>query len=193
MHFIALAATAAAAVLSVVSAATITVKVGENNGLTYDPANVTAAVGDEIAFQFIAKNHTVTQSTFADPCQQMETPMVGIDSGYQAVAANSTQIPQWSFTVNNATAPLWFFCRQTGHCAKGMVFSVNAPATGKTFDAFKAAAMNTATTGGSASGSGGSASASASSPSGSAAPNGAARLVPGALALAAGLAAGLLL
>ncbi|KAJ6461648.1 hypothetical protein DFH09DRAFT_1011607, partial [Mycena vulgaris] len=141
MHFFALA-TAVASVVSAVSAATILVKVGENNGTTFNPTSVTAAVGDQIAFQFIAKNHTVTQSTFGTPCSIMTTPTQGIDSGFQAVPSGAAQIPEWSFTVNNASAPLWFFCAQTGHCAKGMVFAVNPPATGnKTFAAFQAAAM----------------------------------------------------
>ncbi|KAJ6613730.1 hypothetical protein B0H10DRAFT_2221972 [Mycena sp. CBHHK59/15] len=115
MHLITLAATAATAVFSVVSATTITVKVSENNGLTYHPENLT-------------KNHTVTQSTFADPCQQMENhrDRLGLPSHRCK-----------HFSVNHMTTPLWFFCRQTRHCAKGMGFSVNAPATGKTFNVFK--------------------------------------------------------
>ncbi|KAJ7017322.1 Cupredoxin [Mycena alexandri] len=136
---------ALATLVSAVSAANISVKVGDNGTLAFDPPSVTAAQGDTIVFQFLAKNHSVTQSTFAAPCAVMTTPMAGIDSGFQFVAANATQIPQYSFTVNNATSPLWFFCAQTNpvsHCAKGMVFAVNAPTTGaKTFSAFQAAAM----------------------------------------------------
>ncbi|KAJ7134882.1 hypothetical protein C8R44DRAFT_771718 [Mycena epipterygia] len=185
MHFFALA-TAAASVVSAVSAATFTVKVGENNGLTFDPTTVTAAVGDEIAFQFLAKNHSVTQSTFANPCAIMTTPSAGIDSGFQAVSANATQIPQYSFTVNNASSPLWFFCAQTNpvsHCSKGMVFAVNAPTTGKTFSAFQAAAMGNA---------------SAASPSASGTPAGSGALftrasTAGLVAAAAGVVAGLVL
>lgn len=59
----------------------------------------------------------------------------------------------------NTTAPIWMFCGQTGHCGQGMVFSVNAPATGNTFDAYLANAKATAsgatgTTGGSSAASG---------------------------------------
>jgi len=184
MHFFALA-TAAASVLSAVSAATITVSVGANNSTTYSPANVTAAVGDTIAFQFLSGNHTVSQSTFASPCDLMTTPTQGISSGFQAVAAGAQQIPQWSFTVDNATTPLWFYCQHVGHCAKGMVFSVNAPATGKTFDAFQQAAIAT----------GGNTTASAA---GTAASSPSSALITrtssvGVLAVAAGLVAGLLL
>ena len=44
----------------------------------------------------------------------------------------------------NTTAPIWMFCGQTGHCGQGMVFSINAPATGNTFDAYLANAKATA-------------------------------------------------
>ncbi|KAK0464376.1 Cupredoxin [Desarmillaria tabescens] len=134
----------AAAIASIASAANITVKVGENSGLTFDPTSVTAAEGDIVQFQFLAKNHTVTQSTFADPCQKMTTPSEGVDSGFVPVSNASTEVPMWSFTVNNASAPLWFYCAQTGHCAKGMVFAIN-PTANKSFAAFQAAAMASTT------------------------------------------------
>ncbi|KAF9030822.1 hypothetical protein BDZ89DRAFT_646131 [Hymenopellis radicata] len=112
----------AATVLSAafVSAVDHTVVVGD--GLVFNPTSVTAAQGDTITFSFRPKNHTVTQSTFADPCTRMTTPKEGIDSGFAPVAANATSLPQWSITVDNATTPLWFFCAQTQHCQMGMVF-----------------------------------------------------------------------
>ncbi|KAL5533264.1 hypothetical protein ACEPAF_5040 [Sanghuangporus sanghuang] len=131
-------ASALAAISAVSAQTTITVQVGANNGLTYEPSSVNASEGDTIAFQFLAKNHTVTQSTFANPCTAS-----GVDSGFFPVTANATEVPQWSFTVNNASAPLWFFCAQTGHCENGMVFAVN-PTAEKTFEAFQATAMSTA-------------------------------------------------
>jgi len=120
-------------------AETIIVKVGEGGGLTFTPESVIAKENDIIAFQFISKNHSVTQSSFADPCTRLTTPTLGIDSDYQPVAANATMIPQWSFTVVNATAPLWFYCKQGAHCKAGMVFAVN-PNAEKTFEAFKSKA-----------------------------------------------------
>lgn len=64
----------------------------------------------------MAKNHTVTQSTFADPCtiETLANGSTGVDSGFMPVAANATSFPTFSFTIQNASAPLWFFCRQTG-------------------------------------------------------------------------------
>ncbi|KAJ7625319.1 Cupredoxin [Mycena polygramma] len=194
MHFSALASLAA--LVSVAAAADIQVQVGAN-GTTYTPNSVTAAQGDNIVFQFVAGNHSVTQSSFAAPCTYLSPS--GVDSGFQLVAAGATQVPQWSFTVNNASAPLWFFCAQTTHCQKGMVFSVNAPTTGKTFASFQTAAMATtssvpgpgnvtASSSGSASGS-----ASAAGASGSAAPAGSGALMTRAsmVLVGAGVVAGL--
>lgn len=68
-----------------------------------------------VQFQFLDKNHTVTQSTFANPCSNITDAngvVTGVDSGYQAVPAGATQFPVWQITVNNASAPLWFYCRQ---------------------------------------------------------------------------------
>ncbi|CDO76443.1 hypothetical protein BN946_scf184781.g20 [Trametes cinnabarina] len=109
--------TIAAALLPVGAAfaqQTFTVKVGENGTLTYDPPTVNAQNGDTIEFQFLSKNHTVTQSTFAAPCSNITTNGVvtGVDSGFQFVPANATSFPVWSITVNNASTPLWFYCRQ---------------------------------------------------------------------------------
>ncbi|KAL0960724.1 hypothetical protein HGRIS_005749 [Hohenbuehelia grisea] len=129
---LAIAASAACAL-----AAEFTVLVGKDGGLTYEPTSVTAKVGDVIAFRFLSKNHTVTQSTFANPCEKMTTPAQGIDSGFMPVAPGATLFPQWSFTINNASAPLWFYCAQAPHCQRGMVFAIN-PNAEKTFDAFKA-------------------------------------------------------
>jgi len=135
MKFLSLAV--AFASVGLASAATFIVQVGANNGLTYDPPSVNASVGDTVAFQFVAKNHSVTQSTFAAPCTKS-----GVDSGFFPVQANASVIPQWSFTLNNASAPLWFFCAQTGHCGQGMVFAVN-PTAAKSFEAFQTAANAT--------------------------------------------------
>ncbi|KAJ4501360.1 hypothetical protein C8R41DRAFT_201465 [Lentinula lateritia] len=77
--------------------------------LTTRHRSVNATNGDVIQFQFVSKNHTLTQSSFAAPC----TPLAGgVDSGFQAVATNATTFPVWSFTLTNTSAPLWFYCAQ---------------------------------------------------------------------------------
>jgi len=47
--------------------------------LGYSPESITANVGDSVQFVFMQKNHTATQSTFADPCKAMAG---GKDSGF---------------------------------------------------------------------------------------------------------------
>jgi plastocyanin len=130
----------AALSVGVACAETINVMVGMNESLSYTPSEVTAQVGDVIAFTFVSKNHTVTQSSFADPCTNLSA--TGLDSGFQPVPTGATTFMQYSFNVTNTSAPMWFYCRQTGHCAQGMVFAVN-PTAAKSFAAFQAAAEAT--------------------------------------------------
>jgi len=133
------------------------VMVGQS-GLTFTPSEITAAAGDTVTFVFYPKNHTVTQSTFAAPCTKAAN---AIASGFQPVAANATNVPAMTITINDTT-PLWFYCGQTApvsHCGSGMVFAVN-PTADKSFSMFQATAnatltatSNTTTGGSSASGS----------------------------------------
>jgi plastocyanin len=140
-----LAAAAALAPVLFAAAEDHLILVGANGQLAFSPTNITAAAGDTVSFQFQAKNHSVTQSSFVNPCAIQTTPAPGINSGFQFVSNTSTTLPQWSFTVDNASTPLWFFCAQTtpaSHCQAGMVFSVNAnPNSAKSFAIYQQAAM----------------------------------------------------
>jgi plastocyanin len=118
--------------------------VGGNGTLTYDPPSVQAAPRDIISFQFKSKNHTITQSTFADPCRKVEftstTGQIGFDSGFVPVTADASAFPTWNVTVND-TSPVWAYCRQANHCGAGMVFAINAVEGGnRSFAAFQALA-----------------------------------------------------
>lgn len=120
------------------------VTVGENGALTYNPPSIQAQPNDIVSFQFKSKNHTVTQSSFADPCRKLEftstTNQVGFDSSFMAVAADASAFPTYNITVND-TAPIWAYCRQANHCGGGMVFAINAVESGnKSFAAFQALA-----------------------------------------------------
>lgn len=141
---------AAAATANAQTGTTIKVSVGEN-GLTYTPNNITAAVGTAIEFDFFPKNHTVTQSSFADPCHPLNTN--GVFNGFFSGFVPTASSPSGStFTIIvNDTTPIWFYCAQTtgNHCQSGMVGSINAPTTGnKTLAAFEALAKvaNTSST-----------------------------------------------
>ncbi|KAG9225921.1 hypothetical protein CCMSSC00406_0006457 [Pleurotus cornucopiae] len=118
--------------------------VGGPGRLFYEPANITAQVGDTVTFEFRQKNHTVTASSFAQPCsplsQTTTTGEVGFDSGFIPVADNATTFSTWTIRVND-TKPIWAYCRQGNHCTQGMVFSVNAVESGpNNFAAFQAKA-----------------------------------------------------
>jgi plastocyanin len=121
------------------SSATHLIQVGVDGLLAYGPNQLNAAVGDVLRFEFLKLNHTVTRSTFAQPC----TPLVGagaFDTGFTHFNPNNETSSAFfqEFTVDTA-APSWFYCRQiianspATHCSKGMVLGVNP---GDKFDAF---------------------------------------------------------
>ncbi|KAJ7828283.1 hypothetical protein B0H14DRAFT_3873388 [Mycena olivaceomarginata] len=108
------------------------------------PSNITAQPGDTATFQFHQKNHTVTASSFQDPCRALSltstSGQLGFDSGFMAVSPNATDFPTYTIQIND-TQPIWAYCRQAGHCGTGMVFSVNAVESGPNFAAFQAKAI----------------------------------------------------
>src|ERR1700733_4135919 len=69
------------------------------------------------------------------------------------VSANATSCPVWTIQITQTT-PFWFFCAHPGHCAKGMVGSINAnESSNKTYEAFKEKALASASPTSTASGS----------------------------------------
>ncbi|KAK7034074.1 hypothetical protein VNI00_012505 [Paramarasmius palmivorus] len=108
--------------------------VGVDGKLAFGPANISAAIGDTVTFEFRPKNHGVVQSSFSQPCQPLEesTGVVGFNSGLMPVSADATEFPTFRITIND-TAPIWGYCPQTqpmSHCGAGMVFSINAVESG---------------------------------------------------------------
>jgi plastocyanin len=98
--------------------------VGPDGQLVYNPANISAAIGDTVTFEFRPKNHTVTQSSFLKPCEPLvnaTTGAVGFKSGLyvlsdhskmvntdsfirfssQPVDANATTFPQFQIKIND--------------------------------------------------------------------------------------------
>jgi len=138
-----------AAIAGSVAAKNITVTVGAGGNLTYTPAEVQAEVGDVVNFVFTSKNHTVTQSSFANPCKLLvnaTTNVQGFDSGFVPVGniTNEADFPVYSIKVQD-TKPIWAYCKQGTHCSgAGMVMAINAvtdPA-GNTFEKFLANAKS---------------------------------------------------
>jgi hypothetical protein len=79
-----------------------------------------------VQFQFAPANHTVTQSTFDQPCQpiSLHSNVTGVYSGFMAVSASATETPTYTIKINNTT-PMWIYCSQGKHCQAGMNMVIN--------------------------------------------------------------------
>jgi len=116
----------------------IDVAVGGVGQLVFNPPHISANPRDIVRFTFHETNHTVTQSSFASPCSKLSAASIpGFDSGFMPFATGGLTMPQFNLTINDTT-PIWGYCRQTGHCGKGMVFSINSDESGaRNFSAFQ--------------------------------------------------------
>ncbi|KAI8942115.1 hypothetical protein NX059_000209 [Plenodomus lindquistii] len=118
------------------------IAVGTKAGdLVFKPDNVTAAEGDVVHFKFWPKNHSVAQAAFNRPCEPMNN---GFWSGF-VPTSDATAVSNWTFTytVTNASQPIWFYCTQGQHCQAGMVGVINPPQSGaRTLAAFKEASKS---------------------------------------------------
>lgn len=74
--------------------------VGGDAGLVFSPNTLTAMPGDMVEFTFMSKNHTLTQSTFPEPCKKMKD---GVDSGFLPNPDNTiSPPPTYVFQVKDA-------------------------------------------------------------------------------------------
>jgi plastocyanin len=108
------------------SATNFDVTVGKGGQLTFVPETLNALAGDTVTYHFFAKNHSVVQSSFADPCHPLSTG--GFFSGFTPATSQDTEAPTtFQITVND-TKPVWVYCGQTmgNHCQNGMVSAINA-------------------------------------------------------------------
>ncbi|KAL1873584.1 hypothetical protein Daus18300_003951 [Diaporthe australafricana] len=105
--------------------------------LTFTPNSVTANPGDVLQFQFAARNHTVTQSQPASPCQPIEAAaggpgvvgVVGVNSGFIPFDGGASgMVGTFNVPVMNSN-PMFLYCAQAMHCQQGMVMTVNAQPT----------------------------------------------------------------
>lgn len=119
--------------------ATHYVSVGKGGALVYNPPYVNASNGDIVRFTFFAKNHTLTSSEFVSPCTKNGV----FDTGFTHATPSDNMTTSIDFPVNGTSKPQWFYCRQTGHCSKGMVFAIN-PKSPQQFADFRNAALATA-------------------------------------------------
>jgi plastocyanin len=101
------------------------VTVGENTQLKFVPEFLNAQIGDTVTYTFFSKNHSVTQSSFTDPCHPLAG---GFFSGFTPTSSNTVASETtWTITIND-TKPIWAYCGQTNgnHCQSGMVHAINA-------------------------------------------------------------------
>jgi len=118
------------------------VMVGKDGQLAFDPPSMPAPVGSNITFMFMSKNHSIVQSSFADPCNPVAN---GFAAQYFPVAPDETNFPTVTISVTSDKA-IWFYCPQTNpanHCKAGMVGAINPPPD-KTFQQFQAIAKGEA-------------------------------------------------
>ena len=85
--------------------------------LGFSPESITANVGDMVEFVFMQKNHSATQSTFAEPCKAMEG---GKDSGFMPNPDGAAGV-SWNVTVESMDAqckqlPTWTCGRDENKC-----------------------------------------------------------------------------
>ncbi|KAF5328093.1 hypothetical protein D9619_013619 [Psilocybe cf. subviscida] len=109
--------------------------------LQFGPPQIPEApLGTVITFEFIGEpgNHSVTQSSFTDPCNPLPG---GFDSGWVFIPqAGLGPPPTFNLTITDDNTPIWFYCKQlqpSPHCIAGMVGAINAPVIGSTFDQFQ--------------------------------------------------------
>jgi plastocyanin len=108
-----------------VAVPTATVTVGIAGELKFSPASLNASVGSVIAFDFLGRNHTLTQSTLQNPCRKNGS----IDTGFNQFNPSNFSgrfVVELKVTTQD---PQWFFCAQlsnVSHCHAGMLFSLNS-------------------------------------------------------------------
>lgn len=99
------------------------------NTLKYEPPFLKrATAGDVVVFDFRKLNHTVTESSFDNPCKKLNKD--AFDTNFNDF--NKDDVPGLKlerFTLPD-DKPHYFYCKQAngqpnGHCSNGMVFAIN--------------------------------------------------------------------
>lgn len=107
------------------------IQVGAKGKLKFAPRKLDAQVGDILHFQFLAVNHTLTQSTLQNPC----SPNGIFDTKFLHANPINRTDNKLTYLVQNSD-PQYFYCAQTipySHCNAGMVFALNPGDTFKEF------------------------------------------------------------
>ncbi|KAJ6611723.1 hypothetical protein B0H10DRAFT_2223779 [Mycena sp. CBHHK59/15] len=127
------------ALVPAILAADHAVTIGANNGLTFTPTSVVAAIGDTLTFTVVSRNHSVTTTNFSGAVCPPPAGGVGVngwDSGFLSDLDGSQ--PKFVYTVKDTT-PHFAACMQAAgaHCRAGMTFALN-PTAAQTYAQFLA-------------------------------------------------------
>ncbi|KAJ6622529.1 hypothetical protein B0H10DRAFT_2214178 [Mycena sp. CBHHK59/15] len=127
------------ALVPAILAADHAVTIGANNGLTFTPTSVVAAIGDTLTFTVVSRNHSVTTTNFSGAVCPPPPGGVGVngwDSGFLSDLDGSQ--PKFVYTVKDTT-PHFAACMQAAgaHCRAGMTFALN-PTAAQTYAQFLA-------------------------------------------------------
>jgi plastocyanin len=95
------------------------------NGLHFEPSNVVAEIGDIVQFEFLPMNHSVAQSSFAEPCVPLADE-TGFFAGFEFATKEGKNPDVFQIVVKDSK-PIWYYCPQQkgGHCQAGMVGVIN--------------------------------------------------------------------
>ncbi|MCJ1310843.1 hypothetical protein MMC25_004510 [Agyrium rufum] len=106
------------------AATTLTVSVGDNKKLRFNPEVLYADVGSTVEFVYYPMNHSVVQGAFDSPCAPLSGG-AGFYSGYVPSAAGEAST---AFVINiTDKSPIYYYCSQAKHCQAGMVGVINPP------------------------------------------------------------------
>ncbi|KAG5634087.1 hypothetical protein H0H81_003463 [Sphagnurus paluster] len=96
-------------------------------GLGFDPSVIFPQPGDTIVWEFRSGQHSVVESSFAQPCVGSGGIDTGVFTVSDALDVDAPGLPRYTVTVNN-TDPRWFFDQAGGLCNQGAVLAVNPSA-----------------------------------------------------------------
>ncbi|KAI1977339.1 hypothetical protein LOZ51_006233 [Ophidiomyces ophidiicola] len=109
---------------------TQTITVGGGTNLRFSPPYLQRVVpGTTLRFDFLGRNHTLTESSRDLPCTKLRSPYA-IDTDFQNFNPNDVSgLKTFDLKVTSFD-PKFFYCKQgngtpNGHCLKGMVFAIN--------------------------------------------------------------------
>ncbi|KAH8748287.1 extracellular serine-rich protein [Diaporthe sp. PMI_573] len=108
-----------------VTGVTHSVLAGLGGALVFDPENVVAEIGDVVEWYFLPKNHSVAQSSFAEPCVPQSSVIPPFFSGFFPVDRGEAD-DVFRFVIKDKS-PIWYYCAQTAgnRCQRGMAGVIN--------------------------------------------------------------------